>query len=131
MLHEQQVAHKREELGVDVRPAARGFLNGDRNLTPVLCRWRRTATDVGSVYAQASRDLADSLPQLAAGAIAVAPVAVADVDEQVGQAFKVGRELGGYDLVLARANHLGERVRLAGERVIEGGQRPFIGSVHE
>src|SRR5437867_7521917 len=112
MLHEQQVANKRRELGVDVRPAARGFLNGDRNLTPVLFRWRRAPTDVGSVDAQARRDLADSLPQLAACAIAVAPVAVADVDQQVGQALKVGRELGGYDLVLARADHLGVRLRL-------------------
>src|SRR4029077_18404413 len=102
-----------KELRVDVRPAARSFLNGDRNLTPVLFRWGRTATDVGSVYAEASGDLAYGLPQLAACAIAVAPVAIADVDQQVGQAFKVGRELGGHDLELARANHLGERLRLA------------------
>src|SRR5439155_20467905 len=131
MLHEQDVTHKRKELGVDVRPAARGFLNGDRNLTPVLFRWRRSATDVGSVYAQASGDLADSLPQLAACAIAVAPVAIADFDPQVGQAFKVGREVGGDDLVLAGANYLGERLRLAGKRVIEGGQRAFVGRVDE
>ena len=96
-----------------------------------MFRGRRTATDVGPVYAQASGDLADSLPQLAACAIAVAAVAIADVDQQVGQAFKVGRELGGYDLVLTRANHFGERLRLAGKRVIEGGQRPFVGRVDE
>ncbi len=131
MLHEQQVGHKRKELGVDVRPAARGFLDGDRNLPPVLFRGRRTATDVGSIYAKASGDLADSLPQLAASPIAVTPVAIADVDHQVGQAFKVGRELGGDDLVLAGANHLGERLRLAGKRVIESGHRRFVGRVDE
>src|SRR5207237_9501017 len=97
MLHEQDVTHKRKELGVDVRPAARGFLNGDRNLTPVLFRWRRSATDVGSVYAQAGGDLADSLPQLAACAIAGAPVAIGDVDSTVGQACKVGVGPGGDD----------------------------------
>src|SRR5438132_5949856 len=108
MLHEQQVTHKRKELGVDVRPAARGFLNGDRNLTPILFRGRRTATDVGSVYAQASGDLADSLPQLTACAIAVAAVAIADVDQQVGHAFRGRREPGVYDLELTRLKHCGE-----------------------
>ena len=96
-----------------------------------MFRRRRTATDVGSVYAQACGDLADSLPQLTASSIAVAPVDIADVDQQVGQAFEVWRQLGGYDLVLARSNHLGEKLRLAGKRVIEGGQRSFVGRVDE
>src|SRR5215471_7708373 len=96
---------------------------------PVLFRRRRTATDVGSVHAEATGDLTDSLPQLASRAIAVTAIRIADVDQPVGQTFEVRREIGGYDLVLARADHLGEGPRLARKSVIEGGQGLLVGSV--
>ena len=94
------------------RSPARG--HGAGHVRPVRGRDRVAGADVGAVHREGGDHLAQRVPQLAAGVVAVAAVTLADVGQQAGQALHLGGQLLAHDLELGGVHDL--RVRLGRRR---------------
>ena len=109
VLHQQQLADEAKQLGIDFRTLARGLFHGQRHAAPVVLT-RRAWPHVGPVDRHCGCDLPDRLLKLATGPVALVAVALADVDQQAGQALEVRSELADHHLLLGGSNQLGERL---------------------
>src|ERR1700674_5824192 len=108
MLDQQELADKGEKLEVNFGAAAAGLYNRSGNAAPILVA-RIAWPHVGPVHPELSSDLANRLLQLAARSIALAAVALADLDQQARQALEVWSKVADHALLLARSNNFGER----------------------
>ena len=127
----QQLADERQQLGVEVRPAAADPGHGGSHLRLVSGRDRMPGADVAAVHAEGRDHLAQHLAQLPVGVIPLAAVTLANVGQQAGEALHLGRQVLAHDLQLGRVRHVRVGLVLSGEPGPDGQHRGRIAGVDE
>jgi hypothetical protein len=125
-LQQQDVPEEVEQVGGEIGTPGLGGLDGLAGVAPVRVRHLADLRPcVGAVDREDGDHLADRLPQLEAGEIPVAAVALADPQEDLGQAVDVARQQLPQDEQLLLPHHPGPVRALSRQFPVEVGQRPF------